>query len=292
MLRSVTLRSAGTMPRRLNSLAFSCAELISFLKSSNLQRVLTQKQASPRTTGSEGCASMAFMMLLAPPDFMKYPLLFSAFLQETLTSARRAPVMVADERREERRVLTRSKATKESLSSRLSLVRTLSAFTVAISTASASSPGGDTPRRFISVYMAALVTSNERYTEPFAEVGEHRSVMVLREDTIEEAGTGQEGRDTVPSLWTHESRRAVHSRKSARSARASSVGTERSRLSRVTPCDLNCLIASSTASPGPISKSSMFSFTTSSKASWDTRAGKRPDIRAFKFYEKFLLSSK
>lgn len=55
--------------------------------------------------------------------FMKYPLLFSAFLQETLTSARRAPVMVADERWEERRVLTRSKATKESLSSRLRKAR-------------------------------------------------------------------------------------------------------------------------------------------------------------------------
>ena len=43
-------------------------------------------------------------------------------------------------------------------------------------------------------------------------------------------------RSTEPSEETQESRREVESRNAERAARASSVGTDRSRLSRVTPC--------------------------------------------------------
>lgn len=43
-------------------------------------------------------------------------------------------------------------------------------------------------------------------------------------------------RETVPSCWTQESREEVALRNFERAARAESVGTERSRLSRVTPC--------------------------------------------------------
>mmetsp|Transcript_27926 Transcript_27926/g.91073 ORF Transcript_27926/g.91073 Transcript_27926/m.91073 type:complete len:460 (+) Transcript_27926:366-1745(+) len=66
--------------------------------------------------------------------------------------------------------------------------------------------------------------------------------------------------------------RARASRTAAGSSSADAPGTRRTMLDRLMPCDVNCSTASSSASSGAMSRSSMFSLTASSNVSCEMRA--------------------